>query len=862
MCKYIWITMFLSFGMFLDVTSLKAASSTKKIRIKPVFAIYAAEIKGKGLSKAKLLEPPLLTAKDIIYYEWINQSIKITPEATIRLSQKLKPTTSGIPFIVVVRGKRCYKGAFWWSISSIASFEPVILADNLMTAKRGATLRFQEGYPAGIRWKASGRILTEKEKIPAYNKPVRDTLMRLRKLTENGLVIMPGGYTFPYRPGKYRTRMTNENQAKSDAAYKKIYHRYGRENYNSLRKKLLAMESNFTSPGEFIASIRIFHEANDKKALIKAIEQLNPKVIRDSLTWNKIDEQVHTDGIEVYQAFIMACAPKIYSPGYFGSYQNKYIKLLNSGKAGKAEKVTVEKMIDMKPKLFARFCKLLNRDEKEWMTAINWELANSRKNKVNRCKNIERMMSFVRYYTNFPKFKLSDYPELKKFVSLLNLNNEQEVHYYITAADKLKMYNEAADLLIKRINLPVNRYEIDTLLANCQSLMLNNIQTLVIENRRRQLIDFLLKAKRAKEAQKWAEKFYGADADLKKIRSMSWMHIGMAQRLSGTRVFENKLKKAEPQAGTWFFYQKKYLYYIGRKDEKKAIKTLHEAIEKGKKLPNPELVVFASRELCRCYWRKGERKKALNLARKNNVYAIKNVHSGKKVMSKSIRYTGTQARMEAASQLMSILEQMKVPGWQGEWEKVARREFLDGQTFLLRNFLYKKRRIDRNYVMSANDKVFEVLCSEAYQKEHGFCDEAHAVRLAAVPYKSCFGDDFEDCLKQAMNDFEKYKRSKNDKPYGLSVQFYDAPHKAKRKALLAKYLIDRYPEAFKYRLADSIPVRNYDEGKKLLEEYWEKDKISPPKRRKALTALIKKASNQTEKSWCEKELAKLGYTKK
>jgi hypothetical protein len=114
-----------------------------------------------------------------------------------------------------------------------------------------------------------------------------------------------------------------------------------------------------------------------------------------------------------------------------------------------------------------------------------------------------------------------------------------------------------------------------------------------------------------------------------------------------------------------------------------------------------------------------------------------------------------------------------------------------------------------------------------------------------------------------LNDFEKYKRSKDEKPYSfLGGSFYGAPHKAEREALLAKYLFDRYPKAFWYHLDESMPARNYDEGKKLLEDYWAKSKIGPLERRKALQVLLKKAPNKTEKHWCEEELAKLGYDKK
>ncbi|MFA6714067.1 MAG: hypothetical protein WC082_02355 [Victivallales bacterium] len=872
MHKYIFITIIVSMGMFPGTMNFAAtlpntSLQTGERRIQPRFAIYTAELAGKDLNKTKLLEPPLLTGKDIVAYEWTDHSMKITPEATARLAKILKTNTSGVPFMVVIRGRRCYAAYFWWSISSVETFAPVIIADSLLTAKGSATLRFQDGYPtSGLRRKASGRSPMIRDKIPVYeNNSIRNALIQSRKLTENGLIVIPGGYRSPYRRDEYRTCLTNADQAKSNAAYQKIYHRYGREDYATLRDELLKSEPAFTLSGEFLAVIRIFHEAKDPDALIAALNRLNPQVIRDSETWNRINETIAWDGIKVYQAFIMACKPEIYRPNYFSSFQNKYLELLNSGKAGKAERTAIEKMVDLEPELFARFCKPLNRDENALQKNLNAELAAGRKSAAERRRNIGRMLSFIRYYTNFNKFRLSDYPELKKFVSLLDQNDEQEVFDYISAAGMLGMYNEAADLLIRRIDLPVSNYEMHMVTAPCQRLMTRKEeQNSVVEHRRGQLIDFLLKAKRAKEAQAWAEKFYGADADPdpNKVRFISWNRLGRVQAASNARVFEKILKKAEPEARTWEFYSRKYQYYLGRKENKKALETLREAIEKGKKLSNPELVVFASCRLADYCWRHGEREKALDLARKNNAYAVENVHSGQKIARKAGYSNGTQARMEAASQLLHILEEMKIPGWKREWERVARREFLDGQTFLLYHFLYRQRRMDKNYTMSAGDTIFKTLCGETFQKRYGFCYEAHAVRLAAVPYKSWLGDNFEECLQKTLNGFEKYKRSKDEKPWMLSgFSFYNAPHEAERKALLAKYLFDRYPEAFKSQLAASLPARNYEEGKTLLEKYWNSGKMEPRDRRQALADLLKKAPSQSERQWCERELNKLGKWK-
>ncbi len=786
------------------MTSITAASpkTTSQNRKRPFFAVYNAESQN----------PPLLSIRDIATYEWTNHTIKLTPIAALRLSKKFPSQSSSISCIIKIDGPKSFLANLKWIDDTTLQLSP-----------------------------------RSKKTISFENNTVKNKLIRFRRLTIDGLKIDSGS------PGKYQTCMTEADRKKSNTAYKKIYHRYGRDYYKSLREDLLKNEKDFTQPGEFIATLTIFCQAKDYKSLEKAIQGLNPQIIRDSYSWSRIEWISHTGGIKVYQAFIMAYPDNVYYPGKISSYHNKYLELLNSGKADKEEISAAIKMVDMRPDLYARFCKPLKRNEKACMNTINRQLAAHPQNATIRIKNIERMMSFITIYSSAYGFKLSNYPEIKQFLSLINLNNAQEVFYYINAANMLKMYDKAADLLVSRLELPVTDYEVSTLTCSQAMIPDKNDQEMVLEKRQAQLIDFLLKASRIDEAQKWTEKFYGNNTDPSKYRTASWVRFSMTQQ---PVELEKILDKTKPEDRTWNYYSIRYRYHQSKNDDKAALNTLAEAIKQGKAQNTPELVIYANRALIYYYSRKNQKDKALEIARKNNAYAVKNANHGPGVMRKAGEIHGTEARRAAATQLMRLLKEMKPYGWESEWEKVARREFLDGQTALLRNFLSGKRDIDKNYTIAPDDEIFTTLCGETFQKKNGFYPEAHTFRLEAVPFK-----DFENCLEQAMEDFLKYKKSENARPR-LCTCFYGSSHRIEREALLAKYLFDTYPYTYHYLMIKSIPARNYKEGKKLLEKFWASNKIRPEERRKALLVLLKKAPDQTEKQWCKTELAKFGNASK
>ncbi len=101
----------------------------------PRIAFSFIQVEAKELSDLKLEERPFLTDADILTYSWTNHTMAITSNAVARLPDMKQVGTGGRAFVVIVDGKRRYRGAFWGSYSSISHFHPVVLVDHYDPAR-------------------------------------------------------------------------------------------------------------------------------------------------------------------------------------------------------------------------------------------------------------------------------------------------------------------------------------------------------------------------------------------------------------------------------------------------------------------------------------------------------------------------------------------------------------------------------------------------------------------------------------------------------------------------------------------------------------------------------------------------------
>jgi len=75
------------------------------------------------LAQVQLAPSPVISADDLISYDFSTHSMKLRREALARIPN---PPVHGLPFVVVANGQRIYVGAFWTDISSIPSDVPTI----------------------------------------------------------------------------------------------------------------------------------------------------------------------------------------------------------------------------------------------------------------------------------------------------------------------------------------------------------------------------------------------------------------------------------------------------------------------------------------------------------------------------------------------------------------------------------------------------------------------------------------------------------------------------------------------------------------------------------------------------------------
>lgn len=97
-------------------------------------------------SHIRLLESPLISATDIISYNFMEHSMRLRPEALAKIP---RPPVEGTPFIVVANGQRIYFGVFVTCISSMSFAVPTIVVDRqaLVTNQPPDTLVIQRAYP-------------------------------------------------------------------------------------------------------------------------------------------------------------------------------------------------------------------------------------------------------------------------------------------------------------------------------------------------------------------------------------------------------------------------------------------------------------------------------------------------------------------------------------------------------------------------------------------------------------------------------------------------------------------------------------------------------------------------------------------
>jgi hypothetical protein len=109
------------------------------------FELFLVKTPHTELEKIELEAKPLLTDGDVTSYDWQTHSMVLTKDAKARLPKAREIGVRGLGFVIVVDGKRLYRGSFWTSFSSIGCPTPVILLDQ---DDAGYVLRIRRAYPS------------------------------------------------------------------------------------------------------------------------------------------------------------------------------------------------------------------------------------------------------------------------------------------------------------------------------------------------------------------------------------------------------------------------------------------------------------------------------------------------------------------------------------------------------------------------------------------------------------------------------------------------------------------------------------------------------------------------------------------
>ena len=102
---------------------------------------------GKGdWSQIRLSEPPLISAADIVSYDFADHSIRLRSETLAKIP---RPPVAGTPFVVVADGQRIYLGVFTTCVSSMSFAVPSIMVDRrvLETNQAPDILVIERAYP-------------------------------------------------------------------------------------------------------------------------------------------------------------------------------------------------------------------------------------------------------------------------------------------------------------------------------------------------------------------------------------------------------------------------------------------------------------------------------------------------------------------------------------------------------------------------------------------------------------------------------------------------------------------------------------------------------------------------------------------
>jgi len=112
------------------------------------FEIYLVKNDNADLQQVEIYSKPILTAADIMKYDWNKHEIVLTNKGLRKLPKENDTTVLGKSFVVIANGIRCYKGAFWTSIWSVSHPNPIINIGPRLEGRSKNIISIERAYPS------------------------------------------------------------------------------------------------------------------------------------------------------------------------------------------------------------------------------------------------------------------------------------------------------------------------------------------------------------------------------------------------------------------------------------------------------------------------------------------------------------------------------------------------------------------------------------------------------------------------------------------------------------------------------------------------------------------------------------------
>lgn len=628
----------------------------------------------------------------------------------------------------------------------------------------------------------------------------------------------------------------------AEQAYHRVFDRFGREPLGKLRADLLRDLPGYQSRGEFRAALQIFELTRDAEGVANVFASI-PERLRNDV---KLFEELGWYSSDT-RALGRRAWLKALPPGY--CYQWDVDDLLDDirskGPTSEESMQILQKLGEGNPSLFAQYLALQPNARQIVETLVRNYPSEAAAGKLRTGARMKALMGNDKTYRS----------EIALFYSLLDPEKGEDRGFWLECAACLGEWQAGADFLVRHLHDAYTPAEIAAAGMMCSARIDDaTLRQWAKTARYQRLVSFLLQAGRAEEAQKYAEEGFGKGVDAMRAVDV-WNQLGRVQQASGERTFENMLNKSEPQADTWAYFNNRFEYYKGRKEDGKAQEALQAAVDKGKAAGNGKMVstAYMTWGAYLAESAKGIDPNAADDPRRA-VY-LKAMDCYEKAYDAACGTDDVHQRAWCADRIIAQCE--------GRYDSDMYRGIVGAEKAEARLKRLYKTELAAGYPLGKgipyaaertpiriDDPVFAAITDPKRCKYiYGGLSEGLLIQLAHARQ-----DEVQPLLKKMADLLEKEDaKDGRDKTSGKGDTFCQAIIFASRdmpwKAVAAKYALQRYPDyvssnfpAASVRLLETaLPALDPAEARTIADRMWEKKRMDPEQRMKLLQNMMEKA---------------------